>query len=101
MENRTVTINGVERTFGPIKIGIGRKLRAKYPDNEDYNVAFIAASLRAGGNEDATYEWVDENINFAESLDYTRAAMEANGLEFKVVEMPKAGETQPAGPAAA
>lgn len=91
----TATINGAEYTFGSIKAGVGRKLKEKYPDTGDFNVALIAASLNAGGMPEATPQWVDENVDYF--LDgvfnqFLIAAFEANGFK---VEKPKAGEEQP------
>lgn len=97
---KTVTISGTEYTFGPIKLGVGRKLRAKYPDAEDFSVAFVAASLAAGGLTEATPEWVDENVDcFGNGglTPYLTAAYEANGLSFSV---PKPGEALPPSEAA-
>jgi hypothetical protein len=83
--------------LGKIKTGVGRKLRETLADPKDFNVAFLAESLKAGGNPDATIEWVDANIDFFNTFNtLVTAAYEVNG--FKVAQ-PKAGEDQPAEPA--
>jgi hypothetical protein len=90
-----VIINGVSYPFGPIKAGVGRKLKEKYPDTGDFNVALIAESLKAGGAAYATPQWVDENVDyFLDGIfnQFLTAALEANGFK---VEKPKVGEEQP------
>lgn len=89
----TTTIKGTEYNFGSIKAGIGRKLKEKYPDTGDFNVALIAESLKAGGMPEASPQWVDDNVDYF--LDgvfnqFLIAAFEANG--FKVE---KPGEAKP------
>lgn len=97
----TATINGAEYTFGSIKAGVGRKLKEKYPDTGDFNVALIAASLNAGGMPEATPAWVDENVDYFVDGAFNKfltAAFEANGFK---VEVPQSGEGQPSPVAAA
>jgi hypothetical protein len=90
---KTIAVNGAEYTLGTIKMGVGRRLKAKYPDPEDYNVAFVGESLKAGGNPDASYEWVDENLDYGNSfIEFVSAAFEVNGFKL---EKPKTGEDQP------
>jgi hypothetical protein len=100
---KTVTIEGdsplssMNYVLASIKTGVGRKLRETAA--QDFNVAFLAASLQAGGHADATIEWVDANIDFFGTPSpfntLLTAAYEVNG--FKVQ---KVGEKQPeAGPA--
>jgi hypothetical protein len=90
---KTVTINGTEYTFGPIMTGVGRKLKEQYPDRVEHNIAFIAASLKAGGNAESTPEWVDENVPYYNIFsEFLQAAFEANGFK---AEIPKAGGAEP------
>lgn len=97
---KTVTINGTEYVFGPIKAGVGRKLKEKYPETGDFNVALIAASLKAGGMEEATPQWVDDNVDYFLEGTFNQfliAAFEVNGFK---VETTKVGEGQPPAEAA-
>lgn len=91
---KTITINEVEYKFGAIKVGIGRKLKDQFPDPTDYNVAFVAESLKQGGMAEATPQWVDENVDYFTGgfNKFLAAAFEANGFK---VETPKMGEGQP------
>lgn len=89
---KTIQINDADITFGTIKVGIGRRMKTQYPDTEDYNVAFVAESLKAGGNTEATPEWVDANVNYFDFNKYLAASFEANGFK---VETPKVGEAKP------
>lgn len=101
----SIEINGKTYTLGVIKTGPGRKMQKQYPDPSDYNVAFLAASLKSGGLEEATPEWVDENIDFypvvvggqSEFLQLLNKALEANGVK---IEAPKPGGEVPAEAAA-
>lgn len=91
---KTETIGGKEYVFDSIKTGVGRKMKEKYPESSDYNVAFIAESLKAGGNEEATPELVDSEFAYFTG-DFNlalAAAFEANGFK---VEIPKSGEEKP------
>jgi hypothetical protein len=89
----TVTISGADYTFGPVKTGVGRKLRKQYPDTGDFNVALIAESLKAGGMAEATPQWVDDNVDYFHVFDqFLNATFEANGFK---VETAKVGEEQP------
>lgn len=95
MPKVTRTICGSEYTFDNIRIGDARRLKQDNQNPSDYNVAFIAASLRAGGHAQATPDWVDNLPFFGDGgfNDMLRAANEACGFN---VEEPKAGEAQPA-----
>jgi len=89
---KTVTIDGQDYTLGVIKTGLGRKLRSRAgAEPSDFNVAFLAASLNAGGNPEATPEWVDENLPFFGTFNVLwAAAIELNGLKA-----PSTGDAQP------
>lgn len=91
---KTETIDGTEYKFGPIKTGVGRKMKDQCPDTTEYNIAFVAESLKAGGMTDMSPEWVDANINYftGDFNKFLAAAFEANGFK---VEVPKVGEGQP------
>jgi hypothetical protein len=97
----TVTINGKDYELGSIKAGVGRKLKAKYPDESDFGVAFLAESLKAGGFSEATPEWVDENLNYFDGQlnEAQIKAYQANGIKTEV--KPKMGEARPPVEAAA
>lgn len=91
---KTVSINGAEYTLASIKTGVGRKLKEKFPDNVDFNVALIAASFNAGGHPEITAEWIDENVDYFGAFSQLLTdALEVNGLKVKT------GEAQPAGAA--
>lgn len=92
---KTVTINGTDYVLGVIKTGAARKLQDTTKNPSDFNVAFLSASLIAGGNAEATPQWIDDNLDyFAVFNPLVAEALEVNGLKT-----PK-GEGQPA-PAAA
>jgi hypothetical protein len=82
-ETKTITINGKDYTLGVIKTGLGRKLQAHAKgDSSEFSVAFLAASLNAGGHKDATIEWVDDNIPFYGAFnELWAAALELNGMK--------------------
>ena len=89
------TIAGRDLVFDNIRIGDARRMKKDYPDNADYNVAFIAASMRAGGMADATPEYVDREFPFFDGVfpALLGAAFEACGMK---IEKPAEGEAQPA-----
>jgi hypothetical protein len=91
----TRTIAGTEYIFDNIRIGDARRMKKDYPEPSDYNVAFIAASLRAGGNAEASIEWVDANLPFFDGafVELLGAAYEACGMKL---EKQTPGEAQPA-----
>lgn len=88
------TIDGQAFTLGTIKLGVGRKLRKQYPDTEDFNIAFIVESLKAGGNADASTEWLEENVNYFNG-DFNELLLEAFQVNGLNVEKPKPGEEMP------
>lgn len=96
---KTVTINGTEYFLGSIKTGIGRRMKDKYTDTTDYNVAFVAESLKSGGFADATPDWVDENVDYFNGgfNEVLMKAFEANGfkVEQPKLEQVQSGEGQP------
>ena len=88
---KTVTINGTAYTLGIIKTGVARKLQDAIKNSSDFNVAFLSASLIAGGMPEATPEWIDDNLDyFAVFNPLVVEALEVNGLRS-----PK-GEDKPA-----
>lgn len=91
---KIVTISDKSYTFASIKTGTGRKMKDLFPDPNEYNVAFVAESLKAGGNADATPDFVDGEFDYFTG-DFNKAlaaAFEANGFK---VEVPKSGEDKP------
>ena len=103
MENKPITIEGREYILGRIKTGAGRKIKSSKTDPSDFSVAFLAASLKAGGMTEASPEWVDDNIPFFNGAgtspfsELVAAAYEVNGYKVAV---PAKGEPLPeAGPA--
>jgi hypothetical protein len=97
-ETKTITVAGKDYTLGVIRTGLGRKLQAHAKgDSSEFSVAFLAASLNAGGHKEATIEWVDENIPFYGAFnELWAAALELNGMKKPT------GENRPEpGPAAA
>jgi hypothetical protein len=93
-------IAGKEYIFDNIRIGDARRMKKDYPEPSDYNVAFIAASLRAGGMAEATTEWVDNNLPFFNGcfVECLAAAYEACGMKLNTAAKETAGpgEGQPA-----
>lgn len=95
---KSVTINGQSYALSVIKLGVGRRIKDQYPDPIQYNTAFVAESLKAGGFAEASAEWLEENCGYFEFNQLVIAAYEANNV---VLEKPKPGEGQPPVEAAA
>ena len=80
MQPKTVTLDGTDYTVAPIRTGDAKQLRAKFETPEDYNIAFVAASLRAGGDSSVTPDSAADLAYFSVFLPLLGAAMEVNGL---------------------
>lgn len=95
MQNKTLTLDGQDYTVAPIRTGDAKALRAAASGAEDYNIAYLAASLRAGGDASASVDTVSDLPYFHVFLPLLGAANEVNGLT-----VPGEAEAAPA-PAAA
>lgn len=96
MQTKTITLDGQDYTVAPIRTGDAKTMRASAAAVEDYNIAFVAASLKAGGDSSASIDSVSNLPYFAVFLPLLAAANEVNGLVTPAGE----GEAAPA-PAAA
>ena len=101
---KTITIDGKEYAFEPIKLGPGRKQMFKASE-DDAGITMVALSMQAAGHTDATVEWLDANLPAyvpsdvpgkpqASLVVLIEMAYEVNGFK-----MGTPGENQPVGPA--
>lgn len=80
MLTKTLKLDGQDYTLAPIRTGDAKSLRANAAAAEDYNIAYVAASLRAGGDSAASVEFVSDLPYFHVFLPLLGAANEVNGL---------------------
>lgn len=95
---KTVTINGVDRTFGTVTVNIAEQLQLATKSGLQFNKALVLASLKAGGDDAVTAEDIGELGYFSGSDNsfnaYIAPTLEVNGLKTE-------GEKAPAEPATA
>lgn len=79
MISKTITVDAVDYTVSTIKTGKAKTLRGS-GDSYDFNVALVAASLNAGGDDSATADTVNDLDYFPVFVPLSKAAQEVNGL---------------------
>ena len=97
---KTVTINGKERTFATVTVDIAERLQLASKSGIEFNKQLVLASLQAAGDTTTTLGEIG-GLAYFNAADnsfsaYIQPTLEVNGLKAQPT-----GEDQPAGPAPA
>ena len=96
---KTVSIQGKDRTFATVTVDIAEKLQLASKSGLEFNKHLVLASLQAGGDTTTTIADIGKlsYFNAAEGSfnEFIQPTLEVNGLKAQPT-----GENQPGGPAA-